>query len=115
MLDLDYVFDPDRTESTVSPSSPAAAPPATARKSEPATRGVVGPKTPYGPNAGSRSTAHETSDGWSAQDLPPPWRELYEERAAIMELDANMTRADAERFALADILNLISRANKKRT
>ncbi len=40
----------------------------------------------------------------AADTLPPHWRELYEERAAIMEFDANMTRADAEHFALAEIL-----------
>jgi len=36
-------------------------------------------------------------------DLPPLWRELWEERAAIMEYDGNMTREDAERAALEDI------------
>ena len=43
-------------------------------------------------------------------DLPGPWRERYEERAAIMEYDANMTRADAEAFALADIVRLMRAA-----
>jgi hypothetical protein len=31
------------------------------------------------------------------------WREAYEERAAIMEFDGKMTRAEAEKAAMADI------------
>jgi hypothetical protein len=45
-----------------------------------------------------------TPAGIRPDDLPQPWRELYEERAAIMEFDAYMVRADAEWFALRDIL-----------
>lgn len=30
---------------------------------------------------------------------PAPWREEYEERAAIMEYDGGLPRAKAERFA----------------
>jgi hypothetical protein len=47
--------------------------------------------------AGNSQTANR------ADDLPEPWKDLYEERAAIMEYDANMPRVDAERLALADI------------
>jgi hypothetical protein len=32
-------------------------------------------------------------------DWPPPAKEDYEERAAILEYEANMPRADAEREA----------------
>lgn len=35
--------------------------------------------------------------------LPPDWRELYEERAAIKEYDGNMPRELAERSALNEI------------
>lgn len=42
------------------------------------------------------------------EDLPAYWRELYEERAAIVQHDACMTRADAEEFALRDILSLMA-------
>ena len=37
-------------------------------------------------------------------DLPPHWRMLYEERAAIIEYDGRQARAAAERAALADVL-----------
>lgn len=36
--------------------------------------------------------------------LPERWREDYEERAAIMEYDGNMTRAVAETKAMADVV-----------
>ena len=36
-------------------------------------------------------------------DWPMPWRELYEERAAMMEYQANMMRALAEHMAEADV------------
>lgn len=37
-------------------------------------------------------------------DLPGPWREWYEERAAIREYDGRQTRAEAEAAALAEVL-----------
>jgi hypothetical protein len=37
------------------------------------------------------------------QDWPAKWRELYEERAGIMEFQGNMRREDAERNAEANI------------
>lgn len=43
-----------------------------------------------------------TYRGWTVSDLPPEWREHYEERAAIFEFDANMSRSDAEWFALIE-------------
>jgi len=39
----------------------------------------------------------------SIADWPALWRERYEERAAIMELEGNRTRNDAELFAEYDI------------
>ena len=36
-------------------------------------------------------------------DWPAKWRELYEERAGIMEFQGNMRREDAERNAEANI------------
>lgn len=41
-------------------------------------------------------------------DLPSEWREAYEERAAIREYDGGQTRADAERYALAEIQTQMS-------
>jgi hypothetical protein len=38
-------------------------------------------------------------------DLPTYWREVFEERAALMEFDGNMTREQAEELALRDTLN----------
>ena len=35
--------------------------------------------------------------------LPQDFRDAYEERAAIMEFDANMTREHAEARAMADV------------
>lgn len=45
----------------------------------------------------------EPEPGIRPDDFSPDWREAFEERAAIMEYDAHMTRADAEKFALADV------------
>jgi len=44
------------------------------------------------------------------EDLPAYWRRLFEERAAIMEYDGHMTRADAEELARADIKRLMGEA-----
>jgi hypothetical protein len=35
--------------------------------------------------------------------LPPYWREVYEERAAIMQHDGKLSRMVAEAFALRDV------------
>ena len=37
-------------------------------------------------------------------DLPPMWKELYEEYAAIRELSGGLPRELAEHYALLDIL-----------
>ena len=37
------------------------------------------------------------------KDWPLKWRELYEERAGIMEFQGNMRKEDAERNAEANI------------
>ena len=42
-------------------------------------------------------------------DLPASWRELWEERAAIMEYDGGLPREEAEREALEDIKRQMSR------
>jgi TubC N-terminal docking domain len=44
-------------------------------------------------------------------DLPADWREMYEERAGIMEFDGNLPRDRAERLALRDIAALMQRAH----
>ncbi len=40
-------------------------------------------------------------------DLPGDWYERYEERAAILEYDANMVRADAEWYAFGEVIRMI--------
>lgn len=37
--------------------------------------------------------------------LPGDWREIYEERAAIMEFDGRLPRERAEVLALAEVWN----------
>ncbi|MFN0132235.1 MAG: hypothetical protein ACKVW3_06850 [Phycisphaerales bacterium] len=46
----------------------------------------------------------------TAEQLPPAWREMFEERAGIMEFDANLPQEEAERLALRDILALMNGA-----
>ncbi len=38
------------------------------------------------------------------EDLPEPWRELYEERAAIREYDGGQAREHAEAEALREVV-----------
>jgi hypothetical protein len=40
-------------------------------------------------------------------DLPPDWRQAYEERAAVMQFDAGLTKEHAEAAALRDTLRLM--------
>jgi hypothetical protein len=44
-------------------------------------------------------------------DLPPDWRDDWEERAAIMEYDGGLPKEHAEAAALADTLERMRRAN----
>ncbi|MEN6320726.1 MAG: hypothetical protein ABFD82_18460 [Syntrophaceae bacterium] len=37
------------------------------------------------------------------KDLSPEERDFYEERAAILEYDANLTRREAERVAMVEV------------
>jgi hypothetical protein len=39
----------------------------------------------------------------TAAGLPPDWRLIWEERAAIMEFDGGLPRVNAERLALIDV------------
>jgi hypothetical protein len=41
-------------------------------------------------------------EGWTAED----WRAYFEERAAVREYDGGLTRAEAERLALEDTVDL---------
>ena len=43
--------------------------------------------------------------GFCLSDLNADLREHYEERAAIMEFDGGLTRAEAEKLALQDVLS----------
>jgi hypothetical protein len=43
-------------------------------------------------------------------DLPPDWRCMWEERAAIMEYDGGLLKEHAEAAALADTLDVMRRA-----
>jgi hypothetical protein len=45
---------------------------------------------------------------------PPKWRELYEERAGIIEFQANLKRETAEFRAEQDIRKLAARGEKER-
>jgi hypothetical protein len=40
---------------------------------------------------------------------PPDWREAWEERAAIMEYDANLPRDEAEKLAFEDVKRHMAR------
>lgn len=42
------------------------------------------------------------------QQLSGPWREVYEERAGVMEFEGNLPREHAEALALADTRALMS-------
>jgi hypothetical protein len=42
-------------------------------------------------------------------DLPPDWRFVWEERAAIMEYDGGLPKEHAEAAALTDVLELMRR------
>jgi hypothetical protein len=44
-----------------------------------------------------------------APPLPREWREAFEERAAIMEFDGQLPRAEAERLAMADTIQAMKR------
>jgi hypothetical protein len=44
-------------------------------------------------------------------ELPPEWRELYEERAAILGYDGGATRELAEHCALSEVLGLMKTGN----
>ncbi len=46
----------------------------------------------------------------SVEDLPPDFREEFEERASIREYDGNQTREEAERGAFREILAKIQAA-----
>jgi hypothetical protein len=39
----------------------------------------------------------------SVPDFDPDWRAVFEERAAILEFDLGLTRAEAERIAWKEI------------
>lgn len=56
------------------------------------------PPDPELPHADDPRVAHLVS--W----LPPDWREVWEERAAIRQFDAGYTKRDAEIEALLDVL-----------
>jgi hypothetical protein len=40
-------------------------------------------------------------------DLPPEWRDIYRERAAIREISGGLPRELAEHYALLDTLELM--------
>lgn len=59
----------------------------------------VDPKTPAPAGPGPRTPA-TIAAAW-----PERWREAWEERAAVMEYDGGLARADAERRALVSVVN----------
>lgn len=63
--------------------------------------------------AAAHPTPAEKKAAITPADLPPYWRELWEERAAIVEYDGGQQRNQAETDALAEILHRISRAESQ--
>lgn len=47
---------------------------------------------------------------WDPNDLDPCWRERFEERAAIMQEGSGLSREDADRLAVSDILAVMARS-----
>ncbi len=47
------------------------------------------------------------------KQLPPDYRELFEERAALREYEGRATREDAEAEALREILELMKHRREK--
>jgi hypothetical protein len=45
-------------------------------------------------------------------ELPPEWRQEYEERAAILEYDGGAPRELAEHYALLEVLEQMKRATR---
>lgn len=74
--------------------------------------------------AGSAAPIHPTEhvDGlgldhlaiMKVSDLPEPWRELYEERAAIREFDGCQAREHAEAEAFNEILQLMRESAERK-
>lgn len=47
---------------------------------------------------------------YRARWLPHPWRDLYEERAAIMEFDGGLSREEAETQAYLIVSQMMTQA-----
>lgn len=47
---------------------------------------------------------------FTPDDLDPYWRDVYEERAAIMQYDGGLSQNEAERLALEDVKKQIARS-----
>jgi hypothetical protein len=64
-----------------------------------------------GDPTGSKPSSPLTSLNWRAElaNWPPDWREVWEERAAIMEYDANLPRHEAEKLAFEDVKRQMAR------
>jgi hypothetical protein len=88
VLDLDIIFDPDAVQQAAAAARRPPPPLTAASKESPQANETV----ILGPD-----------------DLPTDWRHAYEERAGIMEYEANMTRARAEAEALADTIRTMRR------
>jgi len=54
-----------------------------------------------------------TADSLTPADLPEPWRELYEERAAIREFDGGQAREHAEAEALRETVAAMRAAERE--
>jgi len=84
MLNIDAIFDPQVIEAELAARRKQSAPDTEVR--QPATPSI------------------------EADDLPPDWHFLWDERAAIMEYDGGLPRERAEAEALAAILRLMRAA-----
>jgi len=63
-------------------------------------------RAPEGLTAKRVTTCHASQDGWDAED----WQFAFEERAAILEYDEGLSRAEAEALAAQQIAEQRQRA-----
>lgn len=109
LFELDEWFDPDRNV------------PVAARNASTAEPESYGDSSPPSAALSRLDNPHESEAAWAYEpwghpfvtfcpdDLPPNWRALYEERAAIREYDGKQTREHVEAAALAEVVAQLTR------
>jgi hypothetical protein len=80
---------------------------------------VSKPSETSNPPQANRATPERPQPKWGSfllpNQLPAEWHFEWDERAAIMEFEGGMTRAQAEARALVDILSRMRDAERGRT